>query len=58
MGALVFMMMSLRQGKNSESAETDIWGCSAINLLLIKPAIWQAAAFALCFSIQHNSRVK
>jgi hypothetical protein len=54
----VFMMMSLRQGKNSESAETDIWGCSAINLLLIKPAIWQAAAFALCFSIQHNSRVK
>lgn len=26
MGVLMFMMMSLRQGKNSESAETDILG--------------------------------
>jgi hypothetical protein len=30
MGALMFMLMSLRQGKNYESSETDIWGCSAI----------------------------
>ena len=32
MGALMFMMMSLRQGINSEFSETDTWGCSVINL--------------------------
>jgi len=37
MGVLMFMMMSLRQGKNSEFAETDTWGCSVINLCRLMP---------------------
>lgn len=32
MGVMMFMMMSLRHGKDSYSTETDIFGCPAINL--------------------------